>query len=362
MKKLNLKSHGFRSIVIFFPLLVLQIGCLKHSNNAFGIRSRQNAKDNMLAKFARKWHQAVGEGDLNRVQYLLSRSNSLSHKEKKMFLNSSLDDKTVIFRAIDQGDEEMLRGLIRQSAIDINKTGQGFTSLVQALAYPDSKKAKAMALILLNSPTSKGLDVNTSDPDTGNTPLHIAAWKGYIDIIALLVEKPNIDVNAQNKMGDTPLHLAVLGGYTDIVASLVEKPNVDVNAQNTMGDTPLHLAVLGGYTDIVVSLVEKPNIDVNAQNRSGNTPLHLAVFRGDEGIVALLVEKPNIDVNVQNRSGNTPLHSAIGHDHKHLVALFVKHPNIALDKKNNHGHTPFHLARCRGDKHLVPLLDKTPYH
>ncbi|WP_243517973.1 MULTISPECIES: ankyrin repeat domain-containing protein [unclassified Candidatus Cardinium] len=333
MEQLNWKSYGFRSMVIFFLLLFLQIGCLKHSNNAFGIRERLidenvNAKENTLYKPVRKFHQAVSAGDLIQVQSWLIYSNSFSHEEKKMFLNSLLDGKTALCKAIEQADEAMLRGLVKQSAIDINKTGQGFTSLVQALAYSDSKKAKAMALILLNSPTSKGLDVNTSDPHTGNTPLHIAACKGYTDIIDLLVEKSNTILNAQNNSGDTPLHLAVIRGDKDIVASLVEKPN----------------------------------IDVNAQNRSGNTPLHLAVFRGNEGIVSLLVEKPNIDVNAQNRSGNTPLHSAIVHDHKHLVALFVKHPKIALDKKNNHGYTPFHLARCRGDKHLVPLLDQTPYH
>ncbi|MGC9105409.1 MAG: ankyrin repeat domain-containing protein [Thermoprotei archaeon] len=52
-------------------------------------------------------------------------------------------------------------------------------------------------------------DVNIRDKD-GNTPLHLAAWYGYLDIVKFLVEH-GADVNARNAEGNTPLHLAIMG-------------------------------------------------------------------------------------------------------------------------------------------------------
>ena len=47
----------------------------------------------------------------------------------------------------------------------------------------------------------------------------------------------NADINTQNNRGDTPLHLACYRGFTDIVSLLVDY-GADVTLENNQGKTP----------------------------------------------------------------------------------------------------------------------------
>jgi len=48
-----------------------------------------------------------------------------------------------------------------------------------------------------------GVDPNVQDDD-GDTPLHLAAWNGYLTIVKFLLEH-GADPNIQDDDGDTPL-------------------------------------------------------------------------------------------------------------------------------------------------------------
>jgi len=51
------------------------------------------------------------------------------------------------------------------------------------------------------------------------TPLHIAAYEDYKEVVELLLTK-NADVNAKDEIGETPLHAAVLKGHMDVAELL----------------------------------------------------------------------------------------------------------------------------------------------
>ncbi|EAW62573.1 osteoclast stimulating factor 1, isoform CRA_d [Homo sapiens] len=53
-----------------------------------------------------------------------------------------------------------------------------------------------------------------------DNPLHEAAKR---DIVEMLFTQPNIELNQQNKLGDTALHAAAWKGYADIVQLLLAK-------------------------------------------------------------------------------------------------------------------------------------------
>jgi uncharacterized protein len=84
-----------------------------------------------------------------------------------------------------------------------------------------------------------GADVNASS-QSGETPLHGAAARGYVTIVRFLIEK-GADVSAANKAGDTPLHSAAARGSTTVIQLLVDK-NASVEAKNKKGQTPLAVA------------------------------------------------------------------------------------------------------------------------
>lgn len=63
---------------------------------------------------------------------------------------------------------------------------------------------------------ARGASVNSRDL-ADNTPLHLAAGRGFTLIVEQLLSSADVDLNAQNKEGATPLHVAVESGFVDVV-------------------------------------------------------------------------------------------------------------------------------------------------
>lgn len=57
-------------------------------------------------------------------------------------------------------------------------------------------------------------------------------------------------MNAKDKSSETPLHIAAVRGYQEITALLIDK-GADLNAKNNEGVTPLQLALQRGHQSIV---------------------------------------------------------------------------------------------------------------
>ncbi|MGD9305738.1 MAG: ankyrin repeat domain-containing protein, partial [Desulfobacterales bacterium] len=135
-------------------------------------------------------------------------------------------------------------------------------SLTEAVETNDIGKVKALL--------ASGADVNGRDM-LGETPLHLAAVRGYKETSSLLIGK-GADVNAGDKRGLTPLHAAAWMGHKEIVTMLISE-GADVNARDEDGVAALHTAALAGRKDTVDLLITK-GAAINAKNEDGITPLH----------------------------------------------------------------------------------------
>ena len=62
--------------------------------------------------------------------------------------------------------------------------------------------------------------LNTPYAQNGNTPLHVAVWNGYKDIVELLLKQPGIDTQAKNLAGKTALDLAQEKNFLEIIEML----------------------------------------------------------------------------------------------------------------------------------------------
>ncbi|OQV12609.1 Protein phosphatase 1 regulatory subunit 12A [Hypsibius exemplaris] len=76
-------------------------------------------------------------------------------------------------------------------------------------------------------------------PKTGATPLHVAAAKGYQDIMRMLLEL-GVDLNARDADGWTPLHAAAHWGHREGCKMLVEN-GCDMEIKTNMGQTVIDL-------------------------------------------------------------------------------------------------------------------------
>jgi ankyrin repeat protein len=133
----------------------------------------------------------------------------------------------------------------------------------------------------------KGLDVNESQGD-GTTGLHWAAMKGDAELARMLIYA-GANVRATTRLGGyTPLYLAARGGDADIVAALLAA-GADPKAVTSSGATPLMIAAAAGDTRTITVLVENGS-DVNARDSAkGETPLMFAAaFNRAEAVKLLL--------------------------------------------------------------------------
>ncbi|XP_066251556.1 putative ankyrin repeat protein RF_0381 [Euwallacea similis] len=194
--------------------------------------------------------------------------------------------------------------------------------------------------------------VNVKD-NHGQTPLHIAARSGSLNIVKYLINK-SADINAKDKYDNTPLHLAADTGEFDIVKYLIIKGN-NINAEGERGWTPLHIAAKNGELNMVEYLVKKyANID--AKDNYGGTPLHLAAELGEFSIVKYLINK---GAYVDARDGwyRTPLFYAA--DSRKLdVVKYLAKKNANVNAKDENGSTPLYLASMKGKADVVKVLLK----
>ncbi|KAH0812041.1 hypothetical protein GEV33_010750 [Tenebrio molitor] len=121
-------------------------------------------------------------------------------------------------------------------------------------------------------------DQNVYDK-AGRNPLHLATyiepryvdWNGYVKKVKLLIDKGEI-VNTVTNIGETPLHIAAFKGNVDIAELLIEK-GASVNAITT------------------AELLIKKGASLNALTDEELTPLHYAAFGGNSETVTLLIQK-----------------------------------------------------------------------
>lgn len=146
--------------------------------------------------------------------------------------------------------------------------------------------------------TPESLASSTFTDISGNTALHLAAEKGHMGIVQLLLDT-GIDINAANKDSSTCLHIAVAQDNVAMAGLLMEKGAL-ADAKNGLGQNALHIAVEKGNTALVGLVLDYAR-DVDARDCLGQTAFHRAVAMGWEEIVRLMLLR---GVNSQAKVGS----------------------------------------------------------
>jgi len=162
------------------------------------------------------------------------------------------------------------------------------------------------------------------------SPLHIAVLQNQPAIVRSLVVH-GASVTSADREGNTPLHLAAIRGYLECGEALlkpvsvnesgspshiVQQPPGVVDRCNYYGEQCVHLAAMGGHCRFLQFLCWN-NADMNAQEgRGGRTALHFAVGAQSLEAAHCLVEaKPfgcGVDPRVPDWCGKTALAMAKG--------------------------------------------------
>jgi ankyrin repeat protein len=193
----------------------------------------------------------------------------------------------------------------------------------------------------------RGANVNAI-ADSGATPLLFACKDGKIEIATYLIEQGATVTNAERSVA-----WAAWRGYSNVVALLLSKGAPVDRPVKEMG-TPLQRAIEGGLVDMVRFLV-KNGAAINRINEGGATHIQTAVRWGNLETVKFLLDA-GAEVNVRDGYGVTPLMYAAS-------ANKVEAAEVLLDKgadaqmKNERGQTAMDLAaRNRRNKEVIELF------
>lgn len=291
--------------------------------------------------------------------------------------------RNIVFaNAIMNKNDTLVAAIIERTDLSVNGYGKGFASKGRNLLHVATFHGRTdivEQLLRLN------FDVECID-DRKRTPLQIAAMRGRLGVIKLLVDKWNADLSSRDRNGQTPLHHAAFNGHwesvqvilgyiasksefnttgiqlvntgslpEDVLSRLLDQLNL--KDPNIHGPTSkkglLHAAAQKGQCEMIAELLSHKKIDINAIYGYGRTALMLAVERKHIKVARILLQHPQIDVNVADGYGQTALMLAVRRKHIEIARLLLQHPQIDVNLKTAREGTALSLARSQEMVHLL---------
>ncbi|XP_062543906.1 uncharacterized protein LOC134211228 [Armigeres subalbatus] len=183
------------------------------------------------------------------------------------------------------------------------------------------------------------------------TWLHVAALKGVIPFVKVMLEEFKLPVSCVDNLDKTPLCYAVAMRHTKTAQYLLER-GADVNFRDKFKRTPLQTALENNHTEMV-QLLLKYHASISLlqefryQNDNEHLVQHYLAERGLTEALALIISE--IDISHGDKFGMTPLHYAAGCNQLEVIDMLVK-AGAAIDCLDIHKTTP--LMRALSKNHL----------
>lgn len=105
----------------------------------------------------------------------------------------------------------------------------------------------------------------------GATLAHVAARKGDLESLNMLLAKVMSLAKVGDVRGATPLHVCAYHGHEDSLTSLLDA-GADADQPDLDGATAVHFAAASGHLQCLKLLVGRGRGNVNARSDSGETP------------------------------------------------------------------------------------------
>ncbi|KAL7210044.1 hypothetical protein ACSBR1_031590 [Camellia fascicularis] len=255
-----------------------------------------------------------------------------------------------------------------QQQLELQLTSSKNTILHVAAQFGNKKYVEK---ILEKSPSSSLLRCLNID---GETPLHIAARGGHLDIVKALIEcvkrldQEEVEsgggaakemLRAANRDNDTALHMAVRNYHSGVVELLTKEDPEFTQRPNDAEETPLYLATEREQDDVVYMILKNCTSPAYGGPK-GQTALHVAATRSwDTESTKLLLEWKSDLIKKTDEYGWIPLHYAARYDNKDGVErILEKDKSVAYITTDEEGDemTALHIAAAHGNVDVMEEL------
>eukprot|EP01048_Picozoa_sp_COSAG05_P011513 COSAG05_NODE_1087_length_5921_cov_15.803332_1_plen_1334_part_10 len=211
----------------------------------------------------------------------------------------SAEQVAAFHTAVLRGDRPMVRQFVKAGIpIDV-PNHNGWTGIHIAALHNYRDLVRLLA--------DSAAKLNLSEPQTGMTPLVVAAKQGYVKIVSLLLDY-GVELDGADSNGVTALQSACSQGRFDIVGMLLES-GASCDKVTNAGDTALMTAIKANFQDIVSRLIRHPELDCESIGQRcpigpGGvmwSPMQVAARCGFGSVVEVLWKMGRADVNRQLR-------------------------------------------------------------
>ncbi|CAK9078804.1 unnamed protein product [Durusdinium trenchii] len=231
--------------------------------------------------------------------------------------------KTPLHRAVETGNEEVVRLLLAFRANLEQTTWSGTTPLQLAVQYPNSAVVKLLLEARAEIDKLGSCSMNA---------LHSAVEWGHLETVRILLEaQAQADPGRATRSQKTALHLAVRAERLEMMRLFLEKDvatsNVEMllallKSQPGQEDRPkrerlLHWAAEKDYPELVDCLLQS---DVTLHGKAA--ALQYAAWKGHTSVVQMLLEH-RADKEQTTMDGRTALHLAVAQGHREVVKLLT---------------------------------------
>jgi ankyrin repeat protein len=329
----------------------------------------------------RDWTQRLQEetDSQGRTALMLAVLNRKSEMAKFLLEQGADPHKTdrkgrnAILWAAAKGKAGMVTLLLGHRATHVSKDTHGNTVFLTAAETGNKKIVELFSLPFYKNSI---FDINTPNKD-GDTPLIVAARHGYLEIVALLLDK-GATLLHHNNQGRSALLESAANGHMDVLRLLEQReaalpmiyPALDhvikaiikavpaashvmprLQAPQTRpadkaGNSMIHLISSNGHRQLLGNMLGFP---AGQLARPGNTT---AATSDDDGFELVgssaqphVLRQANTDIEILNREGLTPLCLAVRNGHYSTTQLLVEQGALVNHVSNNDV-TPLWLA-CR---------------
>ncbi|KAL5707904.1 hypothetical protein ACHQM5_018754 [Ranunculus cassubicifolius] len=225
------------------------------------------------------------------------------------------------------------------------------TALHEAVRYDHVKVVK---LLTRADPTFTYFANNAHE-----TPLYLAAEKGWYDIVAQILDTCSSPAHG-GPNGRNALHAATIRNDFGIMKILLEKQKFLIKVGDDKGWNALHHAVYHDFHERVVQLLEVDKTIVCVPANDGRTALHIAATEGSLISIEHIIRFCPDCWELVDSKGQNFLHTATRFGHQKLVRHILKTYRMVeglLNDVDNDGNTPLHLAALAGEYLIEAMLE-----
>lgn len=199
--------------------------------------------------------------------------------------------------------------------LKINEEGISFLEVASVKGYDN-----VVCSVLDNMLSCMSTDIEDNLERTLYNALRKATFFGNAVVLRTLLEYGAV-VHLASDMKDTPLMIAASKGYI-LISEILIHNHAHINHKNLDGNTAVHFAAQNGHCDLI-NLLRRNGAIINVVCEEGQTPLFVAASNGHLKALKYLLTVESF-VDFPDNTETTPLMAALKNGHSECVELLLR--------------------------------------